>query len=645
VCGHLRDKKLLLLLDNLEQITEAAPDIATLLHSAADTKVLATSRTPLRINGEHLYPVPPLALPDLGVAHDADALSRNEAVRLFVARAHAERPDFTLTDASAPTVAEICVRLDGLPLAIELAAARARVLSPQAILSRLDSRLKLLTRGSQDLDERQQTLRAAIDWSYDLLPENEQALFTRLGVFVGGCRIDAAQEVCDPDDQLGIDALDSLTSLVEKSFLRQRDDPDDEPRFWMLETIREYALDRLAAPPELNSGAEPEVVTYRRAHFRHFASFAQQADEALRGADQAHWLERADAEHDNVREALSWALDHDAVAALKLAAGLIHFWYLRGHAAEARRWYEDSLARAGDGADPATRAAALRGLGAMAEYQSDFGAAERCLKESIELERELNNLRGVAVGLNNLATILVQQGRYLDARTLFQESVTVKRELGDERGIGLTLSNVAIVASKLDDLEEAATRHEEALTILRETGPANAVANSISNLAEVRLLQGDAATARALVDEALAIRDQLGEKAGTADSLIVHGRVALAEGDPASAIERFSESLELSKKAGDKEGVAAAAEALADATCAQGLCAPATRLRAAASAVRDAIGSPASKADERFARPTIAAAQSALGPATFEAEWAAGRQTTIEDALKEALPPHGTPQQ
>ena len=300
----------------------------------------------------------------------------------------------------------------------------------------------------------------------------------------------------------------------------------------MLETIREYALDRLATPSG-DSNDMPVDVVYRSAHFRHFASFAQQADEALRGADQAQWLDLVEAEHDNLREALSWALENDPLAALKLAAGLIHFWYLRGHAAEARRWYEEGLTRAGDDADPATRAAALRGLGAMAEYQSDFATAEACLQESIILYRGLGNLRGVAVGLNNLATILVQQGRYLDARTLFEESVAVKRELGDERGIGLTLSNVAIVASKLDDLEEAATRHEEALAILRKTGPASSVANSISNLAEVRLLQGDTATARVLVDEALAIRDQLGEKAGTADSLIVHGRVALSEGNPA----------------------------------------------------------------------------------------------------------------
>jgi predicted ATPase/DNA-binding SARP family transcriptional activator/Tfp pilus assembly protein PilF len=625
LCSYLRDRAVLLLLDNLEQINEAVPDIATLLRSAPDAKVLATSRTPLRLAGEHLYPVPPLELPELEVALDADALSRYDAVRLFVARAQAERPDFTVTDANAAAVAEICVRLDGLPLAIELAAARARVLSPQAILARLDKRLELLTRGSQDLDERQQTLRAAIDWSYDLLPEPERALFTRLGVFVGGCRIDAVQEVCDPDGQLDIDILDGLTSLVEKSLLRQRDDPDSEPRFWMLETIREYALDR-------------GDVDLRRTHFRHFASFAQEADVALRGADQAHWLELVDVEHDNLREALNWALANDPVAGLKLAAGLIHFWYLRGHAAEGRRWYEEGLARAGDDADPATRAAALRGLGVMAESQSDFETAQHCLEQSVGLCRELGDLHGVAVALNNLAAILVQLGRYLDARTLFEESVAVKRELGDERGIALTLSNVAIVASKLDDLDEAARRHEEALVILRKTGPGSTVANSISNLAEVRLLQGDVATARALIEEALAIRERLRERAGTADSLIVRGRVALAEGDAAGAEACFSQSLELSETAGDKEGVVAAAEALADAACARGAAAVAARLRGAASTVREAIGSPASKADERFARPTITAARRALGPAAFDAEWAAGRRAEIEDVLAAALP-------
>src|SRR5690348_9590868 len=323
--GYLRDKRMLLLLDNFEQVLVAAPAIAGLSATAPELRVLATSRTPLHLSGERTYSVPPLGLP--------------ESVTLFADRAHAATAEFEIADDNEQAVAEICRRLEGLPLAIELAAPRVRTLPPQALLNRLDQRLQLLTGGAQDLDERQRTLRATIEWSYDLLLGEEKTLFARLACFVGGCRIDAADALCDPDGSLGLDVLDGLGSLVEKSLLRQRPDPDGEPRFWMLETIREFGLELLEGSGEL-----PEA---RRRHAEWYLGLAERADVDSRTGDQAAIFDLLEAEHANVREAIEWARGAgERELLLGLATALWEFWATRGHIAEGRGVLEEALREA-----------------------------------------------------------------------------------------------------------------------------------------------------------------------------------------------------------------------------------------------------------------------------------------------------------
>jgi predicted ATPase len=337
---YVREKQLLLLLDNFEQVVAAAPALGGLLAAAPGLNLLVTSRTPLRLSGERLYAVPPLALPD-GDGSSADELLGYEAVRLFVERARAAVSDFVLSDANARTVAEICIRLDGLPLAIELAAPRVRALPPPALLRRLDQRLGILTGGARDADERQRTLRATIEWSYDLLLEREKDLFARLGVFIGGCRVEAAEALCDPTGSLEGEVLDGLASLVEKSLLLQRPDPDGEPRFWMLETVREFAVDRLDA-----SGA---LAAARADHAEYFLALAEEIDVEARTGDQAALFSRLDAENANLRAATHWARETgDAALLLRLATALWGFWATRGYVAEGRHALEEALASSGE---------------------------------------------------------------------------------------------------------------------------------------------------------------------------------------------------------------------------------------------------------------------------------------------------------
>jgi predicted ATPase len=321
----LGEKRMLLLVDNFEQVLEAAPKVAELLSAAPNLKVLATSRVPLRLYGEHEYSVPPLALPDPKRPPSAERLTHYEAVRLFVERARAAKADFSVTNENAPAVAEICYRLDGLPLTIELVAARIKLLTPQAILGRLGNRLKLLTGGARNLPERQQTLRSTIEWSYGLLDEGEKVLFARLSVFAGGRTLEAIEAICDAEGDLPVDVLDGLASLVDENLLKQEEGVGAEPRFVMLETIHEFAREKLQE--------SDEVEDIRRLHAEYFLALAEEAEAGVEGSQQPVWLERLEKEHDNMRAALSWALGQgqDSELALRMGAALGEFWYLRGH--------------------------------------------------------------------------------------------------------------------------------------------------------------------------------------------------------------------------------------------------------------------------------------------------------------------------
>src|ERR687894_2385677 len=336
VKDYLKDKRLLLVLDNFEQVLEAAPLAGELL-SAPRLKVLATSRIPLGVYGEHEYAVPPLAVPDPKRLPGLEALSQYEAVRLFIERARAAKADFAVTSENAPAVAEICARLDGLPLAIELAAARVKLLPPGAMLGRLGRRLKLLTGGARDLPERQRTLRGAIEWSHTLLEEGEKTLFARLAVFSGGRTLEAIEAICDTEGDLPIEAFEGVSSLVDKSLLRQEEGPNGEPRFVMLETVHEFAREKL--------GQSAETQEIKRVHAEYFLTLIEVAHPELKGPDQLEWLERLEAEHDNMRAALSWASERKEVeVALRLGGSLWWFWWMRGYYSEGRRWLQEALA-------------------------------------------------------------------------------------------------------------------------------------------------------------------------------------------------------------------------------------------------------------------------------------------------------------
>src|SRR5215204_5173059 len=374
---YLSERRLLLLVDNFEQVLGAAPAVTQLLAGAPGMKVLATSRAPLGLYGEHEFPVPPLSMPDLKSPPPLESLTQYEAVGLFLERAQAVKPDFKVTNESAPAVAEICVRLDGLPLAIELAAARIKMLPPKAMLKRLGSRLKLLTGGARDLPERQRTLRATIEWSHALLDEGEQVLFGRLAVFSGGRTLEAIEAICDAEGDLPVEVFDGVSSLLDKSLLRQEEGPNGEPRFVMLETVHEFAREKL--------GESAEAEEIRRAHAQYFLTLAEEAHPELKGPDQLEWLERLEAEQDNMRAALSWALERKvAEVALRLGGALGWFWSVRGYHSEGRRWLEEALALDGRGS-PEVRAMALAGAAVLAEEQGDLDRAQEACQEGLEL--------------------------------------------------------------------------------------------------------------------------------------------------------------------------------------------------------------------------------------------------------------------
>jgi predicted ATPase len=474
---HLKDREMLLFVDNFEQVVEAGPQVADLLALCPHLKVLVTSREVLHLSCERVFPVPPLGLPDpKRLVEDSQIFSEYEAIAFFVERAQAFKPDFRLTEENAPVVAEICVRLDGLPLGIQLAAARLKLISPRAILERLRRRLRLLKGGPQDAPARQKTLRDAIGWSYELLGEEERLLFGRLSVFAGGCTLEAAEAVCDPREELTEEVLDLLGSLMDKSLLNRAESEDGEGRFWMLETVKEYALERLEA-----AGEEREA---RHGHAVYYLALAKEARPELTGPRQTEWYNRLEAEHDNLQAALSWSLERgDAQAALQMNAELWWFWYKRGYLSEGRRWLEEAL---GKSASPApARAEALNGAGVLARNQSDYDQAQAWLEESLALWRELGDKRGAADVLINLGTVALDKGDYPQAAAFFDDSMPLRRELGDSWGLALALNNLGVTARAQNNLTEAVALYEECLELFRTLGDKASTAMALNNLGEV----------------------------------------------------------------------------------------------------------------------------------------------------------------
>jgi predicted ATPase/class 3 adenylate cyclase len=460
---HLRDKRLLLVTDNFEQVLEGAPDVGMLLTSTEAVHVLATSREPLGLSGEREYPVPPLGLPDPDHLPAIDRLSQYEAVSLFVERATAVQPVFRVTNENAPAVAEICARLDGLPLAIELAAARVKILSPQAMLARLERSLTFLSGGSRDLPQRQRTLRDAIAWSYDLLDGPERRLFARLAAFVGGFSLVAVEAVGNPGGELDLDALEGVASLTNKSLLRQQATGPEEPRFFMLETIREFAGERLEQ--------EPDAEVIRRRHALFFLHLAERAEPELTGADQARWLDALETDHDNFRAAIAWAAEDDLNVALRMGGALWRFWQFRGHLREAGERLEGLLERPG-WSDPEARARALQGAGGVAYWMGDFARARRRYEECLDIRQELGEPRGIAEAKYNLSFahgIAPKPIQDLDAAMRLQDdALTLFEELGDREGIAKATWGLATMAYGREDWDRVAGLAASAVRMFRE---------------------------------------------------------------------------------------------------------------------------------------------------------------------------------
>jgi len=625
---YLRGRSILLLLDNFEQILPAASIVADLLAASPRLNVLVTSREPLRLRGEQEYAVLPLALPDTRRATTLAVASLSPAVALFVQRARAIRADFTLTDENAPAVAEICHRLDGLPLAIELAAARIKLLPPLALLNRLERRLAVLTGGARDLPTRQRTLRDAIAWSYDLLTEPERRAFRRMAIFVGGCTVEAAQALCDPDGDLDVDVLDAVASLVDKSLLRQIDGPDGEPRFAMLETIREYGLEQLQA-----SGEEEDV---RWLHAGYFVVLAEEADAHSERAEAGVWFDRLQADHDNLRAALTWsqgAEDREAIFG-RLCGALWRFWWMRGYTSEARGWLDRALALP---AEPAVRAQQLQGAANLAFFQDNYPRARELWTALIDHGRATDRPTDAALAMARLAYVMRNMGNFEQALTLAEESLALSRRLGDTVSVAHSLHNCAIVALGRGDLDRAQVAWEEALGLFRENGMAFMVAHVVNNLGNIARMRGDLDTASALCEEALGLFRQRDDRFGLQPCLMSLLRIAHVRGDAVRMRSLGRELLPLSLDQGSVVYLAGPLELLAWAIRVDGDPARAANLLAAAAQFREAAGALATGPERDRVEAEIVQMRSLLGDEAFVAAWAAGRAMAREKAVAYAL--------
>ncbi len=669
--ASLHDKHVLLLLDNFEQVVGGAVQVADLLAACPKLKVIVTSRTVLHVRGEQEFAVPPLSLPDPKHLPDLVALSQYEAVALFIQRAQAARPGFQLTNANAPAVAEICARLDGLPLAIELAAARIKLLPPQALLARLGQRLQMLKGGVRDAPARQQTLRNTIKWSYDLLDAQEQRLFRWLCVFAGGCTLEAIEAVCHGAGDEMIDALDTVSSLIDKSLVQQTEQEAGEPRLMMLETVREYGVECLLA--------SEEDLPIRHAHALYYLRLAEEAEPQLKAAEQLVWLARLARELENLRAALGWLLEHgEGEQALRLPGALWWFWFMHGDWSEGRHWLEVALQLPSAQGRTVARATALSGVGELAWSLGDYPAAQRLLSESVTLSRELGDDWGLARSLGivglvlqeqgelaagrsrieeglalcrqlgrtwDLARLLLnagltarRQGNYPQAAALYQEGLTLARELGDRYLIAYGLTYSGGIAIYQGDLVQTAAVMQEGLTLARELGDKRFITDGLCNLGYIAFVQGDLVQAAALTQEGLTLARELGHKPSLAYHLNTLAQIVYAQGDARQAAALYQEGLSVSQELGYVVLVGYHLIGLAQVAEAQGQSTQAARLFGAADAQMD-VNKHLTPIERVAYERDVASVRARLGEETFAAAWTQGRSMTPEQALAAPEPP------
>jgi predicted ATPase len=621
---------ILLLIDNFEHVISSAPLLAELLACSRTVKLLVTSRAALRVYNEHEFPVPPLALPDPKSVSSPAELSKYSAILLFVQRAAAVKPGFELTEENASVIAEICARLDGLPLAIELAAARVKLLSVSAMRARLASSLQLLTGGARDLPARQQTLRQAIDWSYDLLSGPEQKLFRRLAVFTGGCTLEGVESVCDAKQDLGIDVLEGMSSMVDKSLARQVEQADGESRFVILGTIREYALEKLRTYDE-----ESFV---RQAHAAYCLVLTEEGAAQDSEADQSAWLNRFEIEDDNFRAALDWLTKTGKENwGLRLAVALFRFWETREHLHEGRERLGKLLKLNPAASASNLRVRALFAAGVLAAEQGAYTPAQELLQESLGLARQLGDKRSIAVSINALA-VNSRDLRDLDgARKLFEESLVLWRDLQDEPAVARALSNLANVVKLQRDFVYASTLYDECLSIFHKLGDGAGVAWGLNHQGDVARDQGDANSARMLYEQSLDTFRQIDDHWGIAASLADLGNLAREQRDFRTADGLYRESLTIFCKLEHKRGIARLLESFACSAAAQSEPERGLRLAGAAAALRQSIGAPLIPAEQTKLERSLDEARRGLSLADGRNAWLEGWVMPVEQAITDVL--------
>jgi predicted ATPase/DNA-binding SARP family transcriptional activator/DNA-binding CsgD family transcriptional regulator len=625
----LRGKNMLLVLDNCEHLIDTAAHLVDVLLTACPhLRILATSREALGVAGETNWRVPSLSAPDVRQPITVEQLEGYESARLFVERARRRSPAFVPSPSNAHAVAEICRKLEGIPLAIELAAGRVKVLSAEQIAQRLEDSLKLLSAGDRTAPPRHRTLGRTLDWSYELLPELERRLFERLSAFAGGWTLEAAEVVGAGEDIERGDVLDLLSRLLDKSLVATESGERTVLRYGMLEPVRQYARERLEA-----SGKAEEV---RCQHASFYLELAKEAEPKLIGPQQRLWLDRLEREHDNLRAVLSWSLECGDDLGLRMAGALWRFWYARGYLSEGQRWLEEVLARSGS-APALVQAKAFRGLGWLAEAQGDHERASAAYEKSLRIYRSAADEAGVAASLGGLGSVALSQGDHERATALLEESVTLLWKSRKERDVASVLNTLGALASYKGDQARAMSFFEEALKLSRKAGDVQAIAVSLSNLGLTKLLHDDPERSTALLEESLALFREVGDDLDIAICLTNLALAALLEGDHERVTGLVVEGLGLIQKAGDKQRVADCLERMAGVAGARGQAPRAARLWGAAQALREEMGVPLPVDERKVLEPYLAAARSQLEKGSWEAALIEGRAMTAERAVEYAL--------
>ncbi|HLZ29428.1 MAG TPA: tetratricopeptide repeat protein [Chloroflexota bacterium] len=628
---HLQPKQVLLVFDNCEHlVASCAQLIDTLLRACPGLRVVATSREPLGVAGEIAWRVPSLSLPwpPQPTPGEPGAGAHSEAVRLFLERASEAAPTFAATDQNRAAIARVCYRLDGIPLALELAATRVAVLSAEQIADELDDRFRLLVGGKRTAVPRQQTLQATFDWSFDLLTDSERAVLRRLAPFAGGFGLDAARTVCAGGEVAAEQVLEHLTRLVNKSLVAA-DVGAPVARFHLLETVQQYAVARLWEAGETHTaGAQ---------HLDWFLDLAERAEPEQRSAEQTLWLDRLEMEHENLTAALEFSRTESdgAEAGLRLAAALRWFWFARGHPSEGLLWLKRGLTGA-NAITPAVRAKGLDAAGALCHSLGNLVPAETFLIEGLTIWRQLDDKRGMAISLNTLGLVSKAQGSLIRAGTQLGKALALARELSDAPRVATVLNNLAALAIDQGDYGAAQPFLRESLSIKRGLGDAAGIANSLHNLGDAALHQGAYAQAAAALREGLTFSREVGVGHVRAQSLHSLGMVMLRCGDLSGADEHLRESLGLFQHLGDRSGIALCLEGLAEAAISSGGCEPAVVLLAAASAWREANDFPVPPYDRRDYDRVLGAAHAGLSSAAFADAWAAGAAMSLEQAIDHA---------